>query len=74
MLEPLLELIDRYGDDPEQQSIVGAALSAFAPFRGTFDDDPVRRLAERCPDKDNREEARDFLDPGTGYRRRPAES
>ena len=69
MIEPLLAIVDRYGADPDQQRAIGAALYAFAPFRGTFEVEVIERLLERCPDQDNLEQARDFLDPETGYRR-----
>ncbi len=73
MLEPLLAIIDRYGEDPDQQMLINAAMFAFGPFRGAFDDDAIRRLAERGADADNRDSARRFLDPATGYRRIPPE-
>jgi hypothetical protein len=69
MIEPLLDLIDRYGEDPEQHLVISWAMDALAPFRGTFQDDAVRKLAERSANEDNREIARDFLDPATGYPR-----
>lgn len=73
MIGLLVSVIDRYGEDLDHQDAVQAALAALAPFRGTFDDEAIRRLAKRCPDEDNRDSARGFLDPASGYRRHEPE-